>query len=226
MTGMILDGVLMLLLVAAIAYGVRLEKKLTQLRAGQLAFAGAVTELNAACGRAESALASLRASGEDADLLHDRIMKARQLKTDLEQLIASGARSAPLSPRDGVDEGSLVDRGAGRSEAETGRGRQGGPDSDRARIAGSSPSGRSATPSLLKAGATVKAAPTRAPDPDDRAFRMAALAERIQGMAAPAKATAGAGNVQAILHALTANQTAKQSLNRAKASLDDDLFAA
>ncbi len=57
---------------------------------------------------------------------------------------------------------------------------------------------------------------------------MAALAERIHGMATPAKAAAGAGNVQAILHALTANQAAKQSLNRARVSLstDDDLFAA
>jgi hypothetical protein len=45
-------------------------------------------------------------------------------------------------------------------------------------------------------------------------------------MAAPAKAAAGAGNVEAILHALTANQSAKQSLNRVRASLDDDLFAA
>ena len=36
MTGMILDAVLMLLLVAALGYGVRLEKKLTQLRAGPI----------------------------------------------------------------------------------------------------------------------------------------------------------------------------------------------
>ena len=57
MTGMILDGVLMLLLVAALGYGVRLEKKLSALRAGQQAFASAVTELNAAAGRAEAALA-------------------------------------------------------------------------------------------------------------------------------------------------------------------------
>ncbi len=53
MTGMILDGVLMLLLVAALGYGVRLEKKLSALRAGQQAFASAVTELNAAAGRAD-----------------------------------------------------------------------------------------------------------------------------------------------------------------------------
>lgn len=226
MTGMILDAVLMLLLVAALGYGVRLERKLSQLRAGQLAFAGAVTELNAACGRAENALASLRASGEDADLLHDRILKARQLKTDLEQLIARGAPNAPVPPRPGVDEGSPANRGGGRGAAETARRGQGEPDSDRARIAEPSPSGRSATTLPMKGRETVSAAPPPTPDPDDRAFRMAALAERIQGMAAPAKAAAGAGNVQAILHALTANQSAKQSLNRAKASLDDDLFAA
>ena len=56
---------------------------------------------------------------------------------------------------------------------------------------------------------------------------VAALAERIQGLAAPSKARApGASNVTAILGAMTANQTAKQSLNRARRSLDEDLFAA
>ena len=63
MTGMILDGVLMLLLVAALGYGVRLEKKLSALRAGEQAFASAVTELNAAAGRAEAALANLHRPG-------------------------------------------------------------------------------------------------------------------------------------------------------------------
>ena len=95
MTGMILDGVLMLLLVAALGYGVRLEKKLSALRAGQQAFATAVTELNAAAGRAEAALASLRASGQETDLLHDRIIKAREVKAQLEGLIAR----APDTPR-------------------------------------------------------------------------------------------------------------------------------
>ena len=90
MTGLILDAVLMLLLVAALAYGMRLEKKLSALRAGQLAFAGAVTELNAAAGRAENALASLRASGEEADMLHDRILKARAVKQELDGLISKG----------------------------------------------------------------------------------------------------------------------------------------
>lgn len=178
MTGMILDGVLMLLLVAALGYGVRLEKKLTALRAGQQAFASAVTELNAAAGRAEAALASLRASGQETDLLHDRIIKAREVKAQLEALIARGPAESAQSAR-----------------------------------------------------AKLQAAPAPAPPvEDERALRMAALADRIQGMApaaarAPAPAPGG-NNVAAILGALTANQSAKQSINLARRSLDDDLFAA
>lgn len=180
MTGMILDGVLMLLLVAALGYGVRLEKKLSALRAGQLAFATAVTELNAAAGRAEAALASLRASGQETDLLHDRIIKAREVKAQLEALIAR----VPDTPR------------APQAEAQK--------------------------PVLVS---------TRAPAPitaeDERALRMAALAERIQGLAPATRAPAP---VAAILGAITAgraaNQAAKQSLNPNRRILDEDLFAA
>jgi hypothetical protein len=180
MTGLILDGVLMLLLVAALGYGVRLEKKLSALRAGQQAFATAVTELNSAAGRAESALASLRASGQETDLLHDRIIKAREVKAQLEALIAR----APDAPR------------AAPLEA--------------------------AKPVLV---ATRNPTATKAED--ERALRMAALAERIQGMAPATRAPAP---VAAILGALTAgrtaNQAAKQSLNQTRRSLDEDLFAA
>lgn len=184
MTGMILDGILMVLLVAALGYGVRLERKLAALRAGQLAFASAVTELNAAAGRAENALASLRASGQETDLLHDRIIKAREVKAQLETLIARGGDIAP------------------------------------ARAAAAAPA--------------PKPAPQPAPvapvsEDDARAARMQALAERIQGMAAPVRPSAS-NNVHAILGALTkhgaSNQSAKQSLNQARRSLDDDLFAA
>ena len=184
MTGMILDGVLMLLLVAALGYGVRLERKLTALRDGQQAFASAVTDLNAAAGRAEAALASLRASGQETDLLHDRIIKAREVKAQLETLIARGPVAAPAAVEP-----------------------------------------------------VKEAAPVRAPAPapaatasldDERTARMAALAERIQGLSAPSKAARapGGSNVAAILGAMTANQSAKQSLNRARRSLDEDLFAA
>lgn len=183
MTGMILDGVLMLLLVAALGYGVRLERKLTALREGQQAFASAVTDLNAAAGRAEAALASLRASGQETDLLHDRIIKAREVKAQLETLIARGpAPAAPAPIAEPVKE---------------------------------APPARAAAPAPVP------------PQDDERAARMAALAERIQGLTTPAKARApGGNNVAAILGAMTANQSAKQSLNRARRSLDEDLFAA
>ena len=180
MTGMILDGVLMLLLVAALGYGVRLERKLTALRQGQQAFASAVTELNAAAGRAEAALASLRASGQETDLLHDRIIKAREVKAQLEALIARGPAAAP-------------------------------PPAEAPKAA----------------PAPSPAASPASPEGDGRAARMAALAERIQGLAAPSRGRApGGSNVAAILGAMTANQSAKQSLNRARRSLDEDLFAA
>jgi hypothetical protein len=185
MTGMILDGILMLLLVAALGYGVRLERKLAALRAGQLAFASAVTDLNTAAGRAEAALASLRASGQETDLLHDRIIKAREVKAQLETLIARGGDYAPART----------------------------PEAPRA-----------AAPAPAARPAPAPVAPPVSEE-EARAARMQALAERIQGMAAPAR-PAAASNVHAILGALTANQSAKQSLNQARRSLDDDLFAA
>jgi len=192
MTGMILDGVLMILLVAALAYGVRLERKLSALRAGQQAFASAVADLNTAAGRAESALASLRASGQETDLLHDRIVKAREVKAQLETLIARG----PETPRPAVREAVIE-------------------------------------PVPSAASPIAPVAPVSADE--ERARRMAALAERIQGMAAPGAVRAaapapGGNNVAAILGALTAgrsaNQTAKQTLNPRRRSLDEDLFAA
>lgn len=191
MTGLILDGVLMVLLVAALGYGVRLERKLSALRAGQQAFASAVTELNTAAGRAETALATLRASGHETDLLHDRIVKAREVKAQLESLIAR----APAAPARAVAEEAPLEL----------------------RVAAPRP-----------APAPV-AKPVVTTADDERALRMAALAERIQGMAAPAVARAqapGGSNVSAILGAMTANQAAKQSLNQARRNLDEDLFAA
>lgn len=187
MTSLILDGVLMLLLVVALGYGVRLERKLTTLRAGQQAFASAVTELNAAAGRAEAALASLRASGPETDLLHDRIIKAREVRGQLETLITRGGeftRPAPAAQDKPV-----------------------------------------AAPAAPVAVVARPPAPTPATenDNDARAQRMAALAEHIQALAAPGRTRA---DVAAILGAMTANQSVKQSLNRVRRNLDEDLFAA
>jgi len=182
MTGIILDAVLMLMLVAAIGYGIRLERKLVALREGQLAFAGAVTELNTAAGRAEAALASLRASGQETDLLHDRIIKARAVKQELEALIARSPTreaAAPIAP-----------------EAKT---------------------PEAASPSR----------PVVVSDTDEKSRRMASLVERIGGVASKVKPRPEAVKQFApVFQALAANQAAQQSLNRARRTLDEDLFAA
>lgn len=208
MIGIVLDSVLMLLLVAAIGYGVRLEKKLSALRAGQLAFAGAVNELNTAVGRAQSALSDLRVAGEDADLLHDRIVKARTLKGELETLMSRMERA-------GRTPSSLNVEGRTREDA------------------------FDEQPVVRPTPTISRPAPVMETVEDDRARRMQALADRIQGMAAPREAAPGQDNVSAILGALNsgraasarpsvrgANQTVQDSINRARRSLDDDLFAA
>lgn len=200
MTGIILDSILMLLLVAAIGYGIKLERKLKALREGQLAFAGAVTELNAAAGRAEQALATLRASGQETDLLHDRIIKARAVKQELEVLIARAP--AGLPPR------------------------------------GAAPVEPRQEPAAPQVQAPVQAQPSAvAPllDDESRARRMAALMERIEGARAAMKTPAprpesrpaeSADRLAPVMQALAANHAAQQSLNRARRSLDEDLFAA
>src|SRR5690606_31735316 len=206
MTGIILDSILMLLLVAAIGYGIKLERKLKTLREGQLAFAAAVTELNSAAGRAEQALATLRASGQETDLLHDRIIKARAVKQELEVLIAR----APARPVDSRIETREDER-------------------------------RASARALAEIEATAEAEPARASavspllDDETRARRMAALMERIEGARAVMKAPSpkpspkpvpAPERASPVMQALAANHAAQQSLNRARRSLDDDLFAA
>lgn len=191
MTGIILDSILMLLLVAAIGYGVKLERKLKALREGQLAFAGAVKELNNAAGRAEQALATLRASGAETDLLHDRIIKARAVKQELEVLIARAPKSAQVSAavaRSNVPEEEPLE--------------------------------------LVSTMALMN-------DENERARRMASLMQRIENASnampvaqAKPKAESADNRLTGMLQALAANQAAQQSLNRARRSLDEDLFAA
>ena len=94
--GLIMDVLLIGLILAAIAYGLRLEKKLRALREGQEGFVKAVSELNIAAGRAEAALSELRAAGEETDLLHERIVAARTLKADLEGLVSRGRTVPPV----------------------------------------------------------------------------------------------------------------------------------
>ena len=186
MTGVILDGVLMLLLVAALGYGVRLERKLTALRQGQAAFASAVSELNTAAARAEAALGSLRASGQETDLLHDRIVKARALKQDLEALMQR-AEHLPTP------------RGEERLRSDPG---------GEVLITPATQGALDARSNLTRA----EPAP-RPPLP---------MKGREAGLLNPEQVE----RFTPVLQALAANQAAKESLNRARRSLDDDLFAA
>lgn len=104
--GLIMDVLLGVLLVAALLFGFRLERKLKALREGQATFVGAVADLDMAARRAEAGLASLREATDEAhDSLHDRILKARELKLALEGLIdraervrAMPAAVAPAAP--------------------------------------------------------------------------------------------------------------------------------
>lgn len=162
-TGLILDGVLMLLLIGAVAFGIRLERKLAALRNGQAEFAKAVSELNAAAGKAENALMALKSAGQDTDLLHDRIVKGRQLKAELEALMANAPKCAEPAAR--PEPAPVVQQ----RHSESG----------------------------------VQPAARVDPGPEQAAER-----------------------ASMILQALAANQTAQQSLNRARRKLDEDLFAA
>mgnify|MGYP000114917322 CR=1 FL=1 len=177
MIGTVLDAILMLLLVGAIAYGVRLDRRLKAVKEGQAAFAGAITELNSAAGRAESALRTLREAGQETDLLHDRIVKARALKLELEALL--------------VREGREI---------------------------------RAAVATPAEPGPAPEPAKAERPKPETSA---ADLFERVESLAAaPGVDTGAVDRFAPVLQALAANHAAKQSLNRARRSLDEDLFAA
>ena len=83
------------LLVAAMAVGLRLNRRLKALRDSHAGFEAAVRELNLAAARAEQGLADLRAATDEAtDMLSDRIEKGRELAGRLEKLAAAGAARA------------------------------------------------------------------------------------------------------------------------------------
>lgn len=105
-----LQLILSLLLVGALAYGVRLERRLRELRDSQAHFTGAVQDLDRAAGRAEAGLASLRASTEQAQVeLADHIDAARALVARLDaagseaaltlKRLEAAARTPPPAPR-------------------------------------------------------------------------------------------------------------------------------
>jgi hypothetical protein len=94
MANAIMDLVLMVLLLAALGFGVRLDKRLKALRAGQEAFANAVRDLDAAAIRAHNSLRELRADADESqELLHGRVMAAREALNRLESQIARAERA-------------------------------------------------------------------------------------------------------------------------------------
>ena len=93
MPGLIMDGVLGLLLVAAIMIGLRLDKKLVALRSAHEGFARAVAELDDAAVRAHTSLRELRAHADESqDLLHGRVIAARDALQKLDHQIARAER--------------------------------------------------------------------------------------------------------------------------------------
>ena len=91
----ILNLLLAVLLLAALAVGWRLERRLKDLRQSHLSFAKAVQDLDHAALRAQTGLDQLRAAADEAgDLLGDRVVRARELSERLDGLIVSADRAA------------------------------------------------------------------------------------------------------------------------------------
>jgi chromosome segregation ATPase len=81
-----LNLLLVVLLLAALAFGWRLERRLKALKDSHEGFARAVDDLDAAAARAEQGLADLRAATDEAaDTLAARIETAKALTARLEQ---------------------------------------------------------------------------------------------------------------------------------------------
>lgn len=98
--GLVLNALLIVLLLTAIAIGMRLSRRLKVLRDTQDGFENAVRELNRAAARAEQGLADLRAATDEAtDALADRIEKGRALSARLERLLdAAPERADAVTP--------------------------------------------------------------------------------------------------------------------------------
>lgn len=87
-TALILNLLLGGLLIAALALGLRLDRRLKALRESQAGFIKAVAELDQAAARTHAGLQQWRdATDEARELLHDRIEKAKVQAARLEQLL-------------------------------------------------------------------------------------------------------------------------------------------
>ncbi|WP_269716229.1 DUF6468 domain-containing protein [Caulobacter sp. NIBR2454] len=93
LAGIALQILLAVLLVVALVFGMRLERRLKALKDSHEGFAKAVLDLDSAAQRAEQGLADLRAATDEAaEQLADRIDKARALTAKLDRGIAQASR--------------------------------------------------------------------------------------------------------------------------------------
>ena len=105
-----LDLFLVVLLLATLGLGWRLDRRLKGLKASHADFAAAVADLDRAAQRAETGLAQLRGATDEAvDLLAGRIEKGRELALKLEQLTreagaAAERAAAPVVVRSALDQ--------------------------------------------------------------------------------------------------------------------------
>ncbi|WP_343698547.1 DUF6468 domain-containing protein [Caulobacter sp.] len=84
-----MNGFLAVLLIAALAFGWRLERRLKALRDSHAGFAKAVADLDQAAARAEQGLADLRAATDEAaETLAVRIERAQALAAQLEERVS------------------------------------------------------------------------------------------------------------------------------------------
>jgi len=95
----VMNLVLSGLLLAALAFGWRLERRLKALKDSHDSFARAVADLDTAAARAEQGLADLRAATDEAaETLSDRIEAAKALAARLERGVS--ASSTPMVQSD------------------------------------------------------------------------------------------------------------------------------
>lgn len=93
LAGVALQILLAVLLIVALVFGMRLERRLKALKESHEGFAKAVVDLDAAAQRAEQGLADLRAATDEAaEQLADRIDKARALTAKLDKSMAQATR--------------------------------------------------------------------------------------------------------------------------------------
>ena len=100
---MSLEGLLALLLLATLVFGIKLERKLKALRQSQAGFASAVRDLDSAAARTEAGLDALRMATDGArDVLVQRMEAAQQMSLRLEALTQdaeAAARKADIAAK-------------------------------------------------------------------------------------------------------------------------------